>query len=56
MTTEELFKIIVKSRNVLKLNNSLTINEKINYRGKFKATINRGHLPYTLLTKGTNIN
>ena len=40
MTTNELFKIIVKS-NILKLNTSLTINDKINYRSQFKATINR---------------
>ena len=45
MTTNELFKIIVKS-NILKLNTSLTINDKINYKSQFKATINRNHLPY----------
>ena len=52
MTTNELFKIIVKS-NVLKLNTSLTINDKINYKSQFKATINRNHLPYVanLITK-----
>ena len=52
MTTKELFKIIVKS-SVLKLNTSLTINDKINYKSQFKATINRNHLPYVanLITK-----